>query len=132
VAAGWRSTDEDGGSLTTSILQAVADLADLLIRGVANTVSFVRISAFAISHAGLLFAVFALAETLPASSGGSVGRALVLVLGNVFVIALEGLIVSIQGVRLVYYEFFSRFHEGTGVRYQPLQLRASSGEEGAR
>ena len=55
-----------------------------------------------------------------------------LVLGNAVVIALEGLIVSIQGVRLVYYEFFSRFHEGTGVRYQPLQLCASSGEEGAR
>jgi V/A-type H+-transporting ATPase subunit I len=105
---------------------------DVLIRGIANTVSFVRLSAFAVSHAGLLFAVFALAEMLPSSTGGSVGRALVLVLGNAFVIALEGLVVSIQGVRLVYYEFFSRFHEGTGVGYQPLQLCASSGEEGAR
>jgi V/A-type H+-transporting ATPase subunit I len=57
---------------------------------------------------------------------------LVLALGNAFVIALEGLIVSIQGVRLVYYEFFSRFHEGTGVPYQPLQLFASGGEEAAR
>jgi len=132
VMVGWRSADGDGGSLTTSMLQAVADLADVVIRGVANTVSFVRLAAFAVSHAGLLFAVFALAEMLPSSVGGSVGRALVLVLGNAFVIALEGLIVSIQGVRLVYYEFFSRFHEGTGVRYQPLQLRTSSGEEAAR
>ena len=129
---GWRSTDRAGRSLMTSLLGALADLADVVIRGIANTVSFVRLSAFAVSHAGLLFAVFALAEMIPSSSGGSVGRALLLVLGNAIVIALEGLIVSIQGVRLVYYEFFSRFHEGTGVHYQPLQLFPSGGEEGAR
>jgi V/A-type H+-transporting ATPase subunit I len=132
VTSGWRSTGGAGRSLATSILEALVELADVVIRGIANTVSFVRISAFAVSHAGLLFAVFALAEMLPSSPGGSVGRVLVIVLGNAIVIALEGLIVSIQGVRLVYYEFFSRFHEGTGVRYTPLQLCAGGGEESAR
>jgi len=132
ATAGWRSTNPSARSLATAALEAVIELVDVVVRGIANTVSFVRLSAFAVSHAALLFAVFALMELLPSSGAGNAGRVLVFVLGNAVVIALEGLIVSIQGVRLVYYEFFSRFHEGTGVRYQPLQLCASSGEEGAR
>jgi V/A-type H+-transporting ATPase subunit I len=131
VASGWRVAGAGRGP-TTAILEGAVELADVVIRGVANTVSFVRIAAFAVSHAGLLVAVFALAEMLPSSGPASAGRALVLVLGNAVVIALEGLIVSIQGARLVFYEFFSRFHEGSGVRYLPLRLCASGQQEGAR
>jgi hypothetical protein len=42
----------------------------------------------------------------------------VVIFGNLFVIALEGLVVSIQTVRLEYYEFFSKFFKGGGD--QPL------------
>jgi V/A-type H+-transporting ATPase subunit I len=53
----------------------------------------------------------------------------VIVAGNLLILALEGLIVSIQGVRLVYYEFFSRFHAGSGLPYRPLRLRPGGLEE---
>jgi V/A-type H+-transporting ATPase subunit I len=97
------------------------------VRGIANTVSFVRLAAFAVAHAGLLLAVFSIAETISGPGRSSAAGVLVLVLGNLLVVGLEGMIVSIQTVRLIYYEFFSRFHEGSGVPYRPLDLRAAAG-----
>jgi V/A-type H+-transporting ATPase subunit I len=132
VAAELRRPGGAGSSPVAAFLSAGIELLDFGIRSIGNTVSFVRVSAFAVSHAGLLVAVFALGDALAASRAGGVAQLLVLVLGNALVIALEGLVVSIQGVRLVYYEFFSRFHEGTGLLYRPLALRASRGEEGVR
>jgi len=111
------------------ILGAAVELVDVVVRGIANTVSFVRLAAFAVSHAGLLLAVFALAETVSTSHFGTLWSGLVIVVGNLVIIALEGLIVSIQSVRLVYYEFFSHFHEGSGLEYRPLKLRTSFGQE---
>jgi V/A-type H+-transporting ATPase subunit I len=111
------------------ILGAAVELVDFAVRGVANTVSFVRLAAFAVSHAGLLLAVFALSDMVSTSRFGTFWGALVIVIGNLVIIALEGLIVSIQSVRLVYYEFFSHFHEGSGLEYQPLKLRTTTGRE---
>jgi V/A-type H+-transporting ATPase subunit I len=110
-----------------ALLESSVELLDVVVRNVANTVSFVRLAAFAVSHAGLLLAVFTLAEMLSTSRFGGLAGTLVLVAGNVLVLVLEGLIVSIQTVRLVYYEFFSRFHEGAGLEYRPLRLRAQTG-----
>ncbi|MCK7477989.1 MAG: hypothetical protein M0C28_11580 [Candidatus Moduliflexus flocculans] len=45
--------------------------------------------------------------------------ALVLVLGNVLIIVLEGLVVSIQTTRLVLFEFFTRFLRPAGPRLPP-------------
>jgi V/A-type H+-transporting ATPase subunit I len=125
--------DAASRSPVAALLGGTIEVIDFLVRGVANTVSFVRLAAFAISHAGLLLAVFALAEALAASESrlGTLGGGVVLVIGNVVVIALEGLIVSIQTVRLVYYEFFTRFHEGSGLPYRPLRLREHGGEQEA-
>ena len=47
----------------------------------------------------------------------------VIVLGNILVIALEGLVASIQCLRLQYYEFFSKFFHDTGKSYTPFDLR---------
>lgn len=126
-----RGQREEGGrrSILTAVLGSSIELLDLVVRGVANTVSFVRLAAFAVSHAGLLLAVYAVAESLADVRLGSLWSALVIVAGNALVIALEGLIVSIQSVRLVYYEFFSRFHAGTGLPYRPLRLRAGRAAE---
>jgi V/A-type H+-transporting ATPase subunit I len=122
-----REAAEPGASagLTAAVLGAAVEVVDLVVRGLANTVSFVRLAAFAVSHAGLLLAVFALGRTVSEAPGGTLWSALIFVVGNLVILALEGLIVSIQGVRLVYYEFFSRFHEGTGLEYRPLRLRGS-------
>ena len=113
-----------------AILGGAVELVDVVVSGIANTVSFVRLAAFAVSHAGLLLAVFAMVETVSDVRGGALWSALILVVGNAVIIALEGLIVSIQSVRLVYYEFFSRFHAGTGLEYRPLRLREDAVEEG--
>jgi V/A-type H+-transporting ATPase subunit I len=118
--------------LVAAVLGGAVEVVDLVVRGVANTVSFVRLAAFAVSHAGLLLAVFALEETVSGTPGGTLWGALVILVGNLVIIALEGLIVSIQSVRLVYYEFFSHFHEGTGLGYRPLQLRFSPIQEEIR
>jgi V/A-type H+-transporting ATPase subunit I len=112
-----------------ALIQSAVELVDVVVRNVANTVSFVRLAAFAVSHAALLLAVFGLAETVSASRFGTLSGALVIVFGNLVILALEGLIVSIQAVRLVYYEFFSRFHTGAGLEYRPLRLRALAREE---
>ena len=46
-----------------------------------------------------------------------------MILGNVLVIALEGLLTGIQALRLEYYEMFSRFYEGGGTAYKPIRLQ---------
>ena len=48
------------------------------------------------------------------------GAAVVLVIGNIVIIALEGLVVSIQTTRLVLFEFFTRFLRVSGRRFRPL------------
>ncbi|HET9041759.1 MAG TPA: hypothetical protein VFN70_01340, partial [Burkholderiales bacterium] len=81
-----------------------------------NTLSFARVGAFALAHAGLSSAVVALAD----AAGGTFGFLVVLALGNVLILALEGLVVSIQTTRLVLFEFFARFFQAEGREFRPL------------
>ena len=83
----------------------------------ANTLSFMRVAAFSLNHAALALAVFTLAAGL-----GAAGHGLTIVLGNVIIIVLEGGIVAIQALRLMYYEGFSRFYSGDGTEFVPLRL----------
>lgn len=100
----------------TAIGAGVAELAERTIQLLINTVSFARVGAFALAHAGLSAAVFALAQ----EAESFLVRALVVVAGNAFVIALEALVVSIQTTRLVLFEFFARFLTGAGRPFRPL------------
>lgn len=104
------------------LMEAAIDVMDIVIRYLASTVSFVRTAAFALAHGGLFIAVFSLAEILRELRGGGLWYWLVILLGNVGIIALEGLVVSIQTIRLEYYEFFSKFFKGGGERFQPLKM----------
>ena len=81
-----------------------------------NTLSFARVGAFALAHSGLSTAVATLADTADAP----VVSGLIMVLGNALIIALEGLVVSIQTTRLVLFEFFIRFLRGEGRGFRPL------------
>ncbi|MFA4944329.1 MAG: V-type ATPase 116kDa subunit family protein [Lentisphaeria bacterium] len=87
-----------------------------------NTVSFIRVGAFALSHAALCLVIYTVGDMLHALPGGSLWVALTAIAGNAIVILLEGLIVAIQGLRLQYYEFFSKFFSGDGTRYAPFRL----------
>ncbi|MGE5618055.1 MAG: V-type ATP synthase subunit I [Sphingomonadaceae bacterium] len=109
----------EGGVGGAYLIQAGVESFDLVIRLTSNTVSFLRIGAFALGHVGLGVTVFALAELVHGLPGASVG---VLLLGNLVILALEGLIVGIQALRLEYYEFFTKFLRGGGTAYRPFAL----------
>lgn len=107
-------------------LETSVELVDTLFSFFANTVSFVRIAAFAAVHAGIFIAIFALADTMAAMRFGGVLSIGVHVAGNVLVILLEGLTVSVQVLRLEYYEFFGKFFRGGGEPYAPFTLQPRS------
>lgn len=106
--------------ILSHFLESAIELVDTLARYLGNTVSFLRVAAFALVHAGLFLAIFTIANMLAQGIGGTVWYWLTVVLGNVVVIVVEGLIVSIQILRLEYYEFFSKFYQGTGQRFRPM------------
>lgn len=106
------------------LLESSVELVDTLFSFFANTISFVRVAAFAAVHAGVFIAIFALADTIAQRTFGGVLSILVHVAGNVVMILLEGLTVSVQVLRLEYYEFFGKFFRGGGEPYRPLTLTA--------
>ena len=107
------------GGIPMFAFQAFVELFEKLISLFSNSMSFVRVGAFAVAHAGLSGAIFVLAQLV---GGGpqSVAYWIVVVLGNLFIVGFEGLIVGIQTMRLHYYEFFSKFFVGGGMAYEPL------------
>ncbi len=114
--------------LAGELMESVVELFDDLIRFIANTVSFIRVAAFALSHAALFIAVFSIANVVSHQQGGGASYWLTVAIGNVVIILLEGLVVSIQTVRLEYYEFFGKFFRGGGERFQPIDREIDSGD----
>jgi len=108
------------GGAVMLLIQSGVELFERLISLFSNTVSYVRVGAFAVVHAGLMTAIFTVAELL--GGQGGVFYWVVLVLGNIGIIIVEGLIVGIQTMRLHYYEFFSKFFTGGGLNFEPLKL----------
>lgn len=104
------------GSLIERSLMVLVEGLEFIISNVSATLSFLRVAAFALNHIALAAAVFALAAMLD-----TVGHWTTIVLGNIFIIVLEGAIVAIQCLRLEYYEGFSRFFSGKGYRFEPLK-----------
>ncbi len=100
----------------SSLFEKIFHIVEILLSFASNTISFVRISAFAINHVGLCMAIYILSDMF--SGTGSLA---VTIFGNCLVIVLEGLIVGIQVLRLEYYELFSRFYTGDGKEYKPLR-----------
>jgi V/A-type H+/Na+-transporting ATPase subunit I len=101
------------------LVQAFFELFETVIAFLSNTLSYVRLGAFAVAHIGLTLIVFILADL---AGGIAPLRWIVIVLGTIAVVAFEGLIVGIQTLRLEYYEFFNKFFQGTGISYRPLDL----------
>lgn len=97
------------------IMETFFETFEILLSFVTNTVSFLRVGAFALSHAGMMSVVIIFMFRL--GMGGSIA---VTLFGNALVIGLEGLIVGIQVLRLGFYEMFSRFYDGDGREFKPL------------
>lgn len=100
------------------IMNQLLEFIETVFQLAINTISFARLGAFALAHSGLSAAVI----TLSAVPDSVLTKSLIFIIGNTIVIALEGLVVSIQTTRLVMFEFFRRFFAGAGRPFRPLQL----------
>jgi len=95
------------------IVESFFEVFEIVLSYVTNTMSFIRVGAFALNHVGMMMVVFMLAGV----DNGSNGSIVTQIIGNIVVIGLEGLIVGIQVLRLEYYEMFSRFFTGDGKEF---------------
>ncbi len=111
----WRKYRQ--ASTGERVLVVIIEGFEAVMSYVSNTLSFLRVAAFSLNHVALAIAVFTLAGMLD-----QFGYWVTVVLGNVFIIVLEGAIVMIQILRLEYYEGFSRFFSGNGREFRPLVL----------
>jgi V/A-type H+-transporting ATPase subunit I len=111
------------GGFGMFLVQSVMDLVETGISMLSNTLSFIRVGAFAVAHGGLSLAIFALAGEEPTP-----GFWITILVGNLFIIGFEGLIVYIQTMRLHYYEILGKFFHGGGLQFEPLKLSSSKEE----
>jgi V/A-type H+-transporting ATPase subunit I len=121
IIAGERPVFAEG--IMVFIMEGFVELLETASTLISNTVSFLRVGAFALSHAVLSFIVFTLSEMVRDAPVGPLFALIIMIFGNAVIIVLEGMIVAIQVVRLQYYEFFSKFFTETGVEFSPFRFR---------
>jgi V/A-type H+-transporting ATPase subunit I len=129
LISGERPILEHG--LMVFIMEGIVGILETVSTYISNTVSFLRVGAFALSHAVLASSVFSFSEQIT-GLGFPVGNAaslLIMLIGNTIIIVLEGMIVAIQVVRLQYYEFFSKFFVETGVEFAPFRFTKGAPEK---
>jgi len=123
----WRIFSHEGPVLKEGVMvfivEGFVEILETISTYVSNTLSFLRVGAFALSHAVLSYIVFRFSEEVSTIPAGTAFSFLIFIFGNLVIILLEGLIVSIQVVRLQYYEFFSKFFTNTGVEFSPFRFR---------
>lgn len=98
------------------LLESFFELFEVVLSFITNTLSFLRVGAFAMNHAGMMMVVYLLGDMI--GGGASIP---VLVIGNIFVMCMEGFIVAIQILRLEFYEMFSRFFGGDGTEFRSIK-----------
>jgi V/A-type H+-transporting ATPase subunit I len=101
------------------LMEWLVELLEIFSGYMSNTLSFMRVAGLGIAHACLMTAFFTLADMTSGFSSW-----LILILGNIMVISLEGLSAGVQALRLNYYEFFTKFFHGTGKLHTPISLNS--------
>jgi V/A-type H+-transporting ATPase subunit I len=120
-AAARRRGESPHGGPAMWVMDWAIELLEVFSGYLANTLSFMRVAGLGIAHVMLMVAFFQIAEMV-SPAGVSVLSVIILLIGNVIVIALEGLSAGIQSLRLNYYEFFSKYFVPTGSIYRPVSL----------
>lgn len=110
------------GDIFSFVLEACIETMETVTAFLGSTVSFVRVGAFALSHAALCLAIYSVVDIIQRLPGGGLWSLLVLIFGNLLVIFMEGMVAMIQGIRLEYYELFSKYFAGDGTLYHPFTL----------
>jgi len=101
--------------LTEKLIEGFGEGLETFIAFIANSVSYIRLAAFAIAHGAL-----GLAAVIFASTIGNVPSYIIM---NILVFLIEGFAAFIQSLRLMYYEFSTKFYAGDGVGYKPFKIR---------
>lgn len=112
-----RKKDWKPDSIGGFIAENFFEMFEVVLSFVTNTVSFLRVGAYAICHAGMMLVVYTLA--------GDPANPVVLVIGNIIVMGIEGLMVCIQVLRLEFYEMFGRFYQSGGKKFSPTMIDCS-------
>lgn len=108
-----------------SVAEAFIDVLEGAITFLSNTMSYLRIGGFVLSHAGFMLVVSQLAGAADPDSPVTVGTVITYIIGNLLVMGIEGLLSGIQVLRLEFYEVFSRFYDGNGRDFTPVTLDIS-------
>lgn len=106
------------GEKSEYFVESGFECVETFLSALSNGISFIRVGAFALNHAGLFLAFLVIAEMMP----NIVLKFIILLIGNVLILSLEGLVVFIQGLRLQYYEMFSKYFAGDGMAYRPIKI----------
>lgn len=110
-----KSKEKSSDGIVIQLITVFFEAFETLLSFISNTISFVRVGAFAISHGVMMGIVLMFAHL----EGGHPNW-LVFILGNLFVTGFEGLVVFIQVLRLEFYELFSHFFKGDGIEFKSI------------
>ena len=125
-----RGQGGESDGMFAALAEALVGAFEGVLLYVANTISFVRLAAYAMSHAALLMAAFALADQVRSlTTGGTALGLAVIVLGNAAAMVLEGIVAAVQALRLDMYEFFGKFFAGDGQPFKPFSLVAQGRDQ---
>ncbi|MDE7230880.1 MAG: ATPase, partial [Oscillospiraceae bacterium] len=117
---------EEKMSVGNFIIENFIELFESAISFLSNTMSYLRVGGFVLSHAGFMLVVSQLAGTTDPSNPVTVKTVITYIIGNIIVMGIEGLLVGIQVLRLEFYEIFSRFYDGNGKSFTPIEIDLSS------
>lgn len=114
----WKlSEEEEDMTIGGFIVENFFEMFEFALSYISNTMSFLRVGGFVLSHAGMMMVVMTLLEM-----SATAVKPVTLILGNAVVMAMEGMIVAIQIIRLEFYEMFSRFYEADGKEFEPVRI----------
>lgn len=122
LLVGWHTGLEIRQHGRAVLADMVSEYFHALLTQLTNTLSFLRLAAFALAHAALALATFLVMETIPPTAVGWVFRVGVFLFGTAVILVLDGLAVAIQTVRLQLYEGLARYFRGDGQVYRPLRF----------
>lgn len=109
-------------SVGNFIIENFIELFEAALSFLSNTMSYLRIGGFVLSHAGMMLVVAQLAGTNTPDAEITVGTVIIYIVGNLIVMGIEGLLVGIQVLRLEFYEIFNRFYDGSGKSFRPVEI----------
>ncbi len=109
-----------GSLIMDTFMETLVEGLEIFSGFLANTLSFMRVAGLGIAHVSLMTAF----EDMADLTSSLIFKIFILILGNLLVIALEGLSAGIQSLRLNYYEFFTKYFTGHGIAYEPVGLKS--------